>query len=388
MVLSRSREARSERPWSNKKQKGLSTLDDDKSQSAIRFLIKLDRALKFKDEAVHEMSIFALDGLLAAQYPNGGFPQGWDAPHQAEDFPVFPAGYSRSWNRQYPGHGNYWFRYTLNDNLMPDVMSALFLAADVYGDPRYRQAALKAADFLLLAQLPDPQPAWAQQYDFDMRPAWARKFEPPAVTGGESQGVLRILLEVYRRTGERKYSQPVPRALAYLKKSLLADGRLARFYELETNRPLYFTKDYRLTYDDSDLPTHYSFKVAGKLERIEKEYQDVAAAGGKQSNSAQPPRVTPAMEERVRAVIGGLDERGAWVTDDKLKYHKYTGPIIDMALAVENFNLLAEYMSVDAYALQSTLGPFGRYDERRIAVPPRRRNRERRVPERRSPTSP
>ena len=31
-------------------------------------------------------------------------------------------------------------------------------------------------------QMPDPQPGWAQQYDYDMRPMWARKFEPAAIT--------------------------------------------------------------------------------------------------------------------------------------------------------------------------------------------------------------
>ena len=328
-----------------KKQKGYSSLDDDKSQSAIRFLVKVDRALDFKDAAIHEMSTFALGGLLRAQYPNGGFPQVWDEPERTGEFPARPAAYPPRWERQYPGHGNYWFRYTLNDDLMPDVMHALFLAHDVYGDPRYREAAIKAADFLLLAQLPDPQPAWAQQYDFDMQPAWARKFEPPAVTGGESQGVLRILLEVYPRTGERKYLQPVPRALAYLKKSLLPDGRLARFYELQSNRPLYFTKDYALTYDDSDMPTHYGFKLTSKLDQIEAEYEALLTASNKPP-APKPRRITPGMEERVRVAIDGLDDRGAWVTDDNLRYHQYTGPVIDMAVAVRNLNLLAEYLSL------------------------------------------
>ncbi|MGH7140465.1 MAG: pectate lyase, partial [Pirellulales bacterium] len=222
-----------------KKKKAPSSLDDDKTQSSLRFLVQLDRALAFKDEVVHEMVTFAFDGLLGAQYPNGGFPQVWDEAPRNEDLPVRSASYPKSWPRDYPGHENYWYRYTLNDNLMPDVMHALWLAEDVYSDDRYGAAVKRAADFLLLAQLPDPQPAWAQQYDFEMHPAWARKFEPPAVTGGESQGVLRILLETYRRTGDRKYLEPVPRALAYLTKSLLADGRLARFYELESNRPLY-----------------------------------------------------------------------------------------------------------------------------------------------------
>lgn len=329
-----------------KKKKALSSLDDDKTQSSLRFLVQLDRVLAFKDEAVHEMTTFALDGLLRAQYRNGAFPQVWDEVPRSDDYPVLSASYLKSWPRDYPGHENYWYRYTLNDNLIPDVMHALWLAEDVYGDGRYGAAATKAADFLLLAQLPEPQPAWAQQYDFEMHPAWARKFEPPAVTGGESQGVLRILLETYRRTGDRKYLAPVPRALTYLKKSLLADGRLARFYELESNRPLYFTKDYALTYDDTDVPTHYGFKVAGKLDDIEKEYEALNSSTPQDKTTAtKPRRASQALQRRVREVIDGLDERGAWVAHDKLRYQKYEGPIIDMAVAVKNLHILADYLA-------------------------------------------
>ena len=42
-----------------------------------------------------------------------------------------------------------------------------------------------------------------------MHPAWARKFEPPSVTGGESQGIIRTLLRIYRETGERRYLDAV-----------------------------------------------------------------------------------------------------------------------------------------------------------------------------------
>src|SRR5210317_2163203 len=107
-------------------------------------------------------------------------------------------------------------------------------AEEIYGDPKYRDAAEKAGNFILLAQMPEPQPAWAQQYDFEMHPTWARKFEPPAVTGGESQGVLRTLLMLYRNTGESKFLEPIPRAIDYLRRSRLSDGRFARFYELES----------------------------------------------------------------------------------------------------------------------------------------------------------
>src|SRR5690606_7695752 len=109
--------------------------------------------------------------------------------------------------------------YVLNDDLMPDVVALLLLAYDTYGDQRYLDAVKRAGDFLILAQLPEPQPAWGQQYNNKMQPTWARKFEPPAVTGGESQGVIATLMQIYRRTRERKYLEPIPRALAYLQKS-------------------------------------------------------------------------------------------------------------------------------------------------------------------------
>ena len=256
------------------KAKDQSSLDDDKTQSAIRFIIQLDRALHFEDKQVHEMAMYALNGLInLGQLPNGGFPQVWTRDRSADGKKNTKASYPDSWPRDYQGHNEYWYRYTLNDNLAPDVIETLFLASDVYQDQQYRQAALRVADFLLLAQMPEPQPAWAQQYSFQMQPIWARKFEPPAITGGESQGVIETLMSVYRRTGERKYLEPIPKALDYLENSQLPDGSLARFYELKKNRPLYFTKTYELTYDDSDLPTHYSFKVGSRVGRLRKSFE-------------------------------------------------------------------------------------------------------------------
>src|SRR5690606_16571819 len=103
----------------------------------------------------------------------------------------------------------YWLRYTLNDGALTTMLETLLEFAQVYGSTnapekrlglarRAKEMAMRAGDFLLLAQMPEPQPAWAQQYDFDMHPAWARKFEPPAITGGESQDVLRALMALYR----------------------------------------------------------------------------------------------------------------------------------------------------------------------------------------------
>ena len=326
-----------------RKARDVSSLDDDKTQSCLRFLIQLDRATKFRDPAVHEMVTYALDALLRAQYPNGAFPQVWDATPREGTFPALPASYPDSYSRSYRGHQQYWYRYTLNDNLMPDVMSVLFLAEDVYGDPRYRAAAEKAARFLLLAQLPEPQPAWAQQYDFEMQPIWARKFEPPAVSGGESQGILRLLMEYYRRTGNRQYLKPIPPALTYLQRSLLPDGQLARFYELQTNRPLYFDREYVLTYDDANTPTHYGFKVSSKLRGIADEYQELIATPADELKPTWN-RWRTVRDREIQRIIDTLDPRGGWVSDDELRFQPYQGPILNMQDAVKNLNALADFL--------------------------------------------
>ena len=330
-----------------------SSLDDDKTQSAIRFVVQLDRALNFQDAQVHEMALYALDGLLKkGQLTNGGFPQVWtdqrveprpkDAAGDDEDRRQTRASFPDYWSQTYKGHRQYWYRYTLNDNLAPDIIDTLFLAAEVYDSPTYRDAAIGVADSLLLAQMPEPQPAWAQQYSFEMQPIWARKFEPPAITGGESQGVIATLLSVYRRTGDRKYLRPIPRALDYLEASLLPDGRLARFYELKTNRPLYFTKTYELTYDDSDMPTHYSFKVSSRISKLRSEFDDLSkqkGEGGVPDDRRQGPD-----ESRIRHIVDSMDARGAWISQSGLRYHQTPGAVIDMRVAVNNLIQLAEYL--------------------------------------------
>jgi len=329
-----------------------STLDDDTTQAALRLLVRLDRALGFGDAVIHDAAELGLSALLSAQYPNGAWPQRFERPPDREKFPVKKAEYPDDWPRAFPGKG-YGHCYTLNDNAIADAIDVLFEAGRVYGDERYMKAARRGGDFLLLAQMPDPQPAWAQQYDAAMHPVWARKFEPPAVTGGESQGAMRALLNVYRQTGDRKYLEPIPRALEYLRRSKLPDGRLARFYELRTNRPLYFTRDYELTYADDDLPTHYAFKVGSGLAAIEQEYERLLAADpaelppASSSKPEKPGKPSPALTARVEEVLAALDDRGRWVEEGRLKYHGAGDPtrrIIDCRTFCRNVEMLSGYL--------------------------------------------
>ncbi|MCP4175080.1 MAG: hypothetical protein GY758_30395 [Fuerstiella sp.] len=95
-----------------------------------------------------------------------------------------------------------------------------------------------------------------------MHPIWARQFELPGVSGDESQETIERLMRFSFVTSDRKYLKPIQRALNYLRRSLLTDGQLVRYYELRTNRPLYMErreKAYSLTRDDSRLPGHYGW---------------------------------------------------------------------------------------------------------------------------------
>ncbi len=331
----------------------VSTLDDDTTQSAVRFLVQLDKTLGFQDPVIHESARYALEQLIAVQYPNGAWPQGFQEPPAPQQYAVLRANYPDAVPPA-PDFKEYWRFYTLNDNALVRTIRTLLLAARVYQEPRYREAAIKAGRFLLLAQMPEPQPAWAQQYNFKMQPAWARKFEPPAISGLESQEVLRVLMELYAETGSSEFLEPIPRALAYLKRSVLPNGQLARFYELRTNRPLFFTKQYVLTYDDSDLPTHYGFKVDNDLAQIEREFTRLKESGAKPAAastvSSQTRRASSSLISQVRKIIESMDARGAWIENGRLRSFGSQSPerVIQSASFVRNLNILSQYLATEA----------------------------------------
>lgn len=136
--------------------------------------------------------------------------------------------------------------------------------------------------------MPEPQPVWAQQYDAEMHPARARKFEPPGITGGESQGAIKAFLRLYQATGQDRFLKPIPKAMDYLRRSRLSDDRLVRFHELKINRPLYFTKDYELTGNDANMPTHYAFKISDETGSISREFGRLKMNGPDRRPGSRP----------------------------------------------------------------------------------------------------
>ncbi len=285
----------------------VSSLDDGQTQAALQMLIRADRALNFKHAEIHEAALYGLEALLGAQFLNGAFPQGFRGPVESQ--PVVKAKFPDFDWRAEGRIKNYWDYYTLNDNVAGTVSDVLIDAHQVYKDEKYKAALEKLGDFLILAQMPDPQPGWCQQYNYETVPIWARKFEPPAITGWESQDVMETLIKIARHTGNEKYLERIPRALAYFRKSLLPDGRIARYYEFKTNKPLYMDARYQLTYDDSAVPGHYGWKQPARLDSIESAYEH-AKAGVRPATAPSAAE----LEEDVRTIIQELDADGRWIT--------------------------------------------------------------------------
>jgi hypothetical protein len=282
----------------------VSSLDDGQTQAALQMLVQADQALGFKHAAIHEAATYGLAALLKAQFPNGAFPQVWTGP--VERKPIVKAKFpGEDWKTEGKVR-NYWDYYTLNDNLAGSVLETLMVAQRVTKEDKYKVAIEKLGDFLLLAQMPEPQPGWCQQYNDEMVPIWARKFEPPAITGLESQDVMETLIAIYRITGNKKYLEPIPRALAYFQKALLPNGRVARFYEFKTNKALYMDARYQLTYDDSAAPSHYGWTQPARFKQIEKQYHDAKNGVVAKSRGVDVKDVARILRE--------LDTEGRWIT--------------------------------------------------------------------------
>lgn len=293
------------------KGKNFSTLDDDITQSSLGFLFRLEAAASGKEPAIRDAIDYAWPRLLAAQFANGGFPQGWTGP--VPDRPTVKASFPTYDWRTEGRIKEYWNEYTLNDG-MALTMTETLLRAHRFGQKTEALESLKRfGEFLLLAQLPDPQPAWAQQYGPDMHPIWARAFEPPAVSGRESEDAMLALLRIAEVTGDEKFLAPIVPAVKYLESSLLPDGQLSRYYEIGTNKPLYMQRNgkaYELTNDDANLPDHYGWKNPSRLDRIKQAYRARLAGRSVDELLAPAPVEATAVEE----VIGGMDPDGLWIT--------------------------------------------------------------------------
>jgi hypothetical protein len=315
------------------------TLDDNISESALELLMRVDVAVNGADPVLRDAVAYGLEKFIAAQYPNGAWPVRFDrrVPN-GQAWAAWRAHYPDTWSRAWVEITDPLF-YGTNDNLIGDMIRVFLVAHLLYGREEYLATAIRAGEFLLAAQMPEPQPGWAQLYNRDMEPIWGRKFEPPAITSWETRRAVDSLIELHLYTGRERYIDAAGRAAAWLEASQLRDGQWARFYELRTNRPLYMTSDYQLTYEAGDTPRHYGFRARFDVPRTLERYRRLA--GGElalvpaalASDSTQA--LAAELAGQVERIVAALDERGRWLEDD----------MINSATFIANVDLLARYVA-------------------------------------------
>ena len=329
------------------KRRNDSTFDDNNTQSALRFLMAFVAVTKGRTDPqvleIRQALEYGLAKMLEAQYPNGAWPQRYDGkPRDAEQYPVKPASIPKDYPREY-SEQNYMRHYTLNDSAQFDCIYTMFDAHKRFGKPEYLEAAKKGGNFLILAQLPSPQAAWAQQYNANMEPAWARAFEPAAVCAGESAGAIHCLVDLYLETGDEKYLKPIPTAIEWYQRSQLEPNRWARFYELGTNTPIYGDRDGKIHYrlDEISMERRGGYSWQGSYgtgaiayyETVRKTGRDGYLAKLKR-DEATPKRSTPSLESSVKTIIASLDDEGRWLNRDR----------IETRLFIRNAGVLCNYL--------------------------------------------
>lgn len=321
------------------------TFDDDTTQSALRFLMALIEATADEPlvdmEPIREAVAYGLEKMVAAQYPNGAWPQQYSGtPHEAGLRPPGPAVLSDDWPRTWPDPAYENF-YTLNDEVHRDGIRTLLEAWKLFGDRRYLDAAIRGGEFLILAQLPEPQPAWAQQYDFAMEPAWARAYEPPALSSSESVSAMTALVDLYVATGDERFLRPIPAFLDWLDRSRIGPDLWARFYELGTNRPIYGDHDGRIHYALSEISRErqlgYAWVIdSGIMPAIR--YYETVRDGGRERVLADEARAESRApdDDEVALILSEQDSEGRWLSDGWIDMERVAGKIQALAAYVRH----------------------------------------------------
>lgn len=307
-----------------KGRRNTATFDDNNSQAALRCLMAVDRATS--DPEIHAAVERAIAFFLKAQFANGAWPQ---------RYPLASKGYSRF--------------YTFNDNAMNDCISTMWEAWETYGREACRESAVRGGRFIIQSQLKPPQAGWAQQYDHDLRPAPARWFEPSAVCSAVTVRNIGTLIDLHVGTGDSAFLEPIPAAVEWLRRSTLRPRVWARFYELETNRPIYANNDRKIVYEQVNLRPGYGWKGNYDPRAQIARYRKIVAVGRdayleslrKPMTEDERRRRLAGLRGRVRAIIASLDDKDRWITSRGQ-------PRISCRTFVANVRTLSEFLELHA----------------------------------------
>ncbi|MCL2182729.1 MAG: pectate lyase [Chitinispirillia bacterium] len=249
---------------------GKSTVDNDATTSQINFLARLYRqnnTAKYLTSCQN-----GIDLLLAKQYSNGGWPQ------------VFGA-----------AAGSYHTHITYNDGAMVKILDLLKAVSEKSGSftfidndraAKAKNAVDKGVDCILKTQITftsgeysGEKTAWCQQHNSStLAPAGARAYELPSVSGSESVGIVDFLKKYHTSLGNNQrldVVRAINSAVEWMDKVKItgkkvenittngeADRRVvddpsstiwARFYELQTNRPIFAGRDGIIKYSLAEI---------------------------------------------------------------------------------------------------------------------------------------
>ncbi|MFB3785730.1 MAG: pectate lyase [bacterium] len=273
-----------------KRERKAGTIDNGATYTQLEFLARVFNATK--EERFQQAFLKGLDFLLAMQYENGGWPQ---SPFQSG----------------YPLH------ITFNDNAMTGVMRLLReigRGAPVYAfvdEARRVKAAAavqKGIECILRCQVivDGRRTAWCAQHDEKtLRPAPARSYEKISLSGSESVGVVRLLMEIdnppppvieavqgavawferVKLTGIRQIRKEDTSLPGGYDKVIIEDPAApplwARFYEIGTNRPIFCGRDgiikYSLAGIEHERRAGYSWYTESPDSLLAKDYPRWAA---------------------------------------------------------------------------------------------------------------
>ena len=303
---------------------GPCTFDDNITQGALSFLMSMDEVID--EQWLSEAIELGLDYMMKSQLKNGAWPQ-W-----------------------YPLRGGYHDYYTFNDNAINDCIKVMLKAHKIYGNKEYLLSARRGGDFIILSQFPAPQAGWAQQYSHDLKPAWARSFEPPGICSAATGRNIRTLVDLYLYTSDEKYLEPIPEAVVWLKKSRIDDNLWARLYEVGSNKPIYGDRTdgnkVHYDYDQISEKERHSYGWRGDygIENAVEYYNQVKSLGvnryltniKKPLTPAQSSQKAEQLKPMIEKIIAALDDQGRWIENN----------MIYSRVFVRNVNMICDYLTL------------------------------------------
>lgn len=240
------------------------TIDNRATYTQIAYLAKVITASLLKQTPPNNFPKYkeafnkGLDYLFAAQYENGGFPQ------------------------FFPLRKGYYSHVTFNDNAMINVLRLFrdiakkkedYAFVDEERRLKAEQAVAKAIPLILKTQIEvnGKKTIWAAQYDENtLKPAAARKFEPVSLTAAESVNIVRFLM--YDSKPDQATIDAIEAATNWYRinkiegirwetkggehkviKDRTAPPIWARFYQIETMKPIFIGRDGIIRYDVMEI---------------------------------------------------------------------------------------------------------------------------------------